>query len=430
MIFQYDVLLSLRQNDHQRKEHPRLRSDLQRQRTSGLRRCPAFENTYLPGKQFSSPLPCEQQRRLYKKDHVLSRSWNPERYDYRQVFTKVANQKLLEQVDKATLSSDYNYVFSREYANLRDTLTVSPELMGYPIHCQVTLYDQKLANVTKRRETEINRRKANLRQQTLSHSISNEKISQECLELWADRRNLEVHGVHQQQQSSTEKSASTSFESNTEPIQRDQSDYRRRSSFLHVLRSANYKRQQYRSLLTHRKSDRRRVNPSKVSLNDAFPTDSIAPMVINVETFSTDSTKSDQTVISHGLLKKFVYKHKIAFANLFCNALFEETSNGVGYESPSVSSESKSEQQTVNQPIKAQSCAYFNIFSSSVPTIRPPANASTDATSYTIGDCLRRDYSIDSETDRLFQEFVRFDPRYDKPNHSITQQRGHSAHRR
>uniref|UniRef100_A0A915AJF9 Uncharacterized protein n=1 Tax=Parascaris univalens TaxID=6257 RepID=A0A915AJF9_PARUN len=84
-----------------------------------------------------------------------------------------------------------------------------------------------------------------VRQQTVFHLQPQNQISKECLNLWANRKMLEL-SVHLANQTSTDlstdQSASTSFESNTEPT----GPKRRYSSFLELPHSADIRRQKYR----------------------------------------------------------------------------------------------------------------------------------------------------------------------------------------
>ncbi|VDN21196.1 unnamed protein product [Gongylonema pulchrum] len=303
------------QSEQQRQgECQRLQSTLQRRRISELRRSPAFDSPYLPGKQTSSPLPGEKQRRkIYERDHTVSRSWNPERYDYEEIEVDELDQEIVASEDRAMhialpVAEPYTDPFQdriceyeqesseMEYADPRRSsvrITVQdPAVYGR----KGSLYDGKDLC---RRQIDSKQRQLVARHQFNVHLKPNNEVSQKCLELWADRRSLEVQQA--QQQSSTEQSASTSFESNTEPIPCDPLDSRRRSGFLELPQTAVSKRQKYKNLLLHRKSDRDRHTPIHIygnSLDSALSTDSNVSMVVNIGTFSTDSNRSDQTVNS------------------------------------------------------------------------------------------------------------------------------------
>ncbi|VDN21800.1 unnamed protein product [Gongylonema pulchrum] len=89
-----------------------------------------------------------------------------------------------------------------------------------------------------------------------------------------------------------------------------------------------------------------------------------------------------------------------------------------------ICSESRNEPRP-SQPIEAQPYAYFNPVAS---RSQVPGLSCTTAARQTKFDCLRRDYSIDSQTDRLFQEFIRVDPFFE--THSYNSRRRSGGSRR
>lgn len=79
--------------------------------------------------------------------------------------------------------------------------------------------------------------------------ILQDEMSQECLNLWASRKILEVNANLCDQLStdlSTDQSASTSFESNTEPLYERPLIPLNNHSFLELPSSAELKRRKYK----------------------------------------------------------------------------------------------------------------------------------------------------------------------------------------
>lgn len=224
-----------------------------------------------------------------------------------------------------------------------------------------------------------------VRQQTIIHLTPENKVSEECINLWADRKLLEMNPQLVNQMStdlSTDQSASTSFESNTEPVHNDATTQARRpSSFLEIPpHSADVKRQKYRNLLISRNS--RTVHPEVSSFESAI---------------SSESSVADSLAANRG------------------NTSFDSTrSEATDPEKPGTSTllrqESGPELRNYNPGSSNLPQTTGHRFVRSAVVCSPLARR---AIGKKIANTLQRDYGVDPKTDQLFREFVRIDPKFE-----------------
>uniref|UniRef100_A0A0M3HUR2 Uncharacterized protein n=1 Tax=Ascaris lumbricoides TaxID=6252 RepID=A0A0M3HUR2_ASCLU len=187
---------------------------------------------------------------------------------------------------------------------------------------------------------------------------------------------LSVHLANQTSTDlSTDQSASTSFESNTEPTAPE----RRYSSFLELPHSADIRRQKYRSLLLHRQQLSNAMQPQASSFESALSSESSAAdsaTANGVGTASFDSTRSEQT------------DQDKAPESKLCRQLSES-------------------QEEKRSPISLRrEC-------SGRPRPAPYVPLARRIIGKKVARSLQRDYSVDSKTDRIFKEFVKVDPDFE-----------------
>ncbi|VDK45209.1 unnamed protein product [Anisakis simplex] len=288
-----------------------------RRRISELPRSAAIALHSPPRKQTSSPLPEVKQHRIYERGHIFSKSWNPERYIYYETSPDVdSDASVPTQID-----GDATNPYKKFYHEMMRVFGSDPRVndltqervaVGIGHRSNVRSFCEQTKSfddhrTEQRRSTTMSPRSMSeaeqrqlVRQQTVFHLQPQNEISKECINLWADRNMFELNSNlmnHISTDLSTDQSASTSFESNTEPTVSG-INQRRHSSFLELPPSADTRRQKYKSLLLYRQHLSNAINRQASSFESALSSESSAAdsfTVNGVCTTSFDSTRSEQT---------------------------------------------------------------------------------------------------------------------------------------
>ncbi|KHN82472.1 hypothetical protein Tcan_15731 [Toxocara canis] len=368
----------------------------QRRRISELPKSVVNALHYPPRKQTSSPLPEVKHHRIYERGHIFSKSWNPERYVYYETPPDAdSDASVPTQIDDDGLDpyKKFYHEMMRVFGSdprvselaQESAAAVADRLNVRHFSKQAKSFDDRLperrATIMGPRSLSEAEQRQLVRQQTVFHLQPQNQISEECLNLWADRKMLELNADLANQVStdlSTDQSASTSFESNTEPAA-PESIQRRHSSFLELPYSADTRRQKYKSLLLHRQHLSNTVHPQTSSFESALSSESSAADSLTVNgggTASFDSTRSDQTDVDNPLENK-------------------------------QSRQLSDPQEDKNSPLSARR-EYSGRARSG-----PYVSLARRAIRQKMASSLQRDYSVDSKSDRLFREFIKVDPKFE-----------------
>uniref|UniRef100_A0AC34QWA4 Uncharacterized protein n=1 Tax=Panagrolaimus sp. JU765 TaxID=591449 RepID=A0AC34QWA4_9BILA len=310
----------------------------------------------VPRKQNSSPLP-EQTQRIYARGHAFSRSWNADEDEQRHGERQGTN------ASPQTKQPSHQKIQRAPPRPPPPLWLAAPRPVFQQARSVEALPQQHYLSLDQRSQSEQTK-KALIRQST--PQIPQTMVSKQCQDLWHERRHLENKSVFRQ--ISTDLSddfadvASTSFESNTESLLRNEP--RKTSHFLRPptkMTNAEMKRQRYKNLLQHRNAKTTTGVPAESSF----------------ESGGSDSTTkfgSSLDSAEFGWNSRRFDKHR--------------------------------------SPIKQQKPLNQALLPKHVPvrSLRRPliqAYASYD---------LERDYSVDSKSDSLFRSFSRVDPWYEPRN--------------
>ncbi|KAH7714705.1 Protein Y48C3A.5 a [Aphelenchoides avenae] len=374
-------------------------------RASYLVRSVAIDDTLLPRKQTSSPLP-EHAQRIYERDHVHSRSWNAEgyRYDVREPIAedpyarnvppslqpRPSSSRLLRPLVPYP-SNGIAMVSAGQIRNVVDRppmrpITYSPSMNPPPR--EMHRYSPRRARSESIRNTLVRQRAA-----TAQPDL---EVDEHCHGLWSERRRLEHSAlrnerplpprmVSRQFSADASDELSTSFESNWGPpqgsrgiVQGGRSDRIRpcpppvRWNDEHGTEAA-LRRQKYRDLLIQRNMPSRSIHPETSS----FDSDATAlqPIASSMES-SARSAHEGLAMLNNTPLQM----HNGRVENLYGRK-------------PSVMPRNVSRAKSLWRKVPHVVHATFR----------------RDARSYE----MRRDYSVDAQTDQIFREFARVDPKYE-----------------
>uniref|UniRef100_A0AC35U4C6 Homeobox domain-containing protein n=1 Tax=Rhabditophanes sp. KR3021 TaxID=114890 RepID=A0AC35U4C6_9BILA len=252
-------------------------TELQNRRNSFLLRADALNIRDQPLKQHSSPLP-EPRERIYSRQHAFSYSWNADdayhnsnrTFDIPERHYPMKHEKMLP-IPQTPLplnryylppTNSNNFSHSRQIKSMEERKVNNYSMNGYGVH---ESYTDNISNsgrsfsrpdklhTTQHALSEFDKRKLT-RQMTVQHLLPETSASKQCLQLWKERRLLEVDPDFLNNLStdiSDENSISTSFESNSESPAKIQKDHKSPSK-QRPTEAANSKRQKFKNIMVRR----------------------------------------------------------------------------------------------------------------------------------------------------------------------------------